>query len=279
MSQSLTALLEAALPELRYLPTPKRVRARLEGRLVADSSRAVLVWEPRRVVPSYAIPRQDVVATLEESEPAPPPPFHSVRFRAGGPELLDPSVPFAVHTTGGRALTVRAGEAAVEGGAFALDDPALDGYVVLDFPPFDWLEEDQPLVGHPRDPMHRIDVCASGRLVRIEHRGTVLAESNEAMFLFEGTFPMPRYYLPRHAIRVPLAPGQLQTTCAYKGHATHWTADTPQGQLEDIAWSYEHPEHDAERVTGYISFYTERLDVLLDGQPVERAQTPWSEPS
>jgi uncharacterized protein (DUF427 family) len=90
---------------------------------------------------------------------------------------------------------------------------------------------------------------------------------------------MPRYYLPRHALRVPLVPGRRNTTCAYKGHATHWTAETGQGRLADIAWSYEQPQHDAERVGGYISFYTERLDVFIDGEPVARVHTPWSEPS
>jgi uncharacterized protein (DUF427 family) len=279
MAQSLTALLQDALPQLRFLPTPKRVRARLGGQPVADSTLAVLLWEPQRIVPSYAVPRRDVTATLVHAEPAPPPDYRPVRFGSGGPELLDPSVPFAAHTAVGRALTVRADGAAVEGGAFALDDPPLDDYVVFDFAPFEWLEEDQPLVGHPRDPMHRIDVCPSRRRIRIEHQGTVLAESDEAMFLFEGTFPMPRYYLPRHAIRVPLSPGRLATTCAYKGHATHWTAETGQGRLADIAWSYERPEHDAERVRGYISFYTERLDAFVDGEPVERVHTPWSEPS
>jgi hypothetical protein len=29
-------------------------------------------------------------------------------------------------------------------------------------------------------------------------------------------------------------------------------------------------------VKGLISFYQERLDVFLDGKPVERPRTPWS---
>lgn len=279
MAQSLTTLQEDMLPLLRFVPTPKRVRVRLGGRPVADSTRAVLLWEPQRVVPSYAVPREDVMAGLEDVEPAPPPAYRAITFRADGPEVLTPSVPFAVHTAEGRGLSVRIGDDVAEGAAFALDDADLGGYVVFDFEAFDWLEEDQPLVGHPRDPMHRIDVCPSSRQIRIEHRGTVLAESNEARLLFEGTFPMPRYYLPRRALRVPLVPGRLTTTCAYKGHATHWTAETDRGRLADIAWSYEQPEHDAEGVKGYISFYTERLDVLVDGHPAERVHTPWSEPS
>ncbi|QCU78873.1 DUF427 domain-containing protein [Citricoccus sp. SGAir0253] len=283
MAQSLTTLLADAHGLLRYVPTPKRVRARLHGHPVADSTRAVLLWEPRRVVPSYAVPREDVAAALSDAPAAAASPGGT--GPAGGPgadgerAALDPSVPFAVHTTPGRPLSVEAGGAVVEGAAFALGDPDLDGYVVLDFAPFDWFDEDQPLLGHPRDPLHRIDVCPSGRTVRIEHEGTVLAETDEARWLFEGTFPMPRYYLPRRALRVPLVPGTLRTTCAYKGRASHWTVEAPGLRLPDIAWSYEDPAHDAEPVRGLVSFYTERLDVFIDGEPVRRPRTPWSRPA
>jgi hypothetical protein len=36
----------------------------LGGVTVVDSTRAVLLWEPRRIVPSYAVPEQDVRAAL-----------------------------------------------------------------------------------------------------------------------------------------------------------------------------------------------------------------------
>ena len=52
--------LMAMLPELRYQPVLKRVRVALAGELVADTRRPVLVWEPTRVVPSYAVPGDDV---------------------------------------------------------------------------------------------------------------------------------------------------------------------------------------------------------------------------
>jgi uncharacterized protein (DUF427 family) len=88
---------------------------------------------------------------------------------------------------------------------------------------------------------------------------------------------MARYYLPRDAVRVPLVPGTLQTTCAYKGHATHWTVEAAGLRLPDIAWSYERPEPDAVPVAGYLSFYTERLDVYVAGELVRRVRTPWSD--
>lgn len=55
---------ESGLAELRYAPTAKHVRTMLAGETVADSQRAVLVWEPQRVEPQYALPADDVVAEL-----------------------------------------------------------------------------------------------------------------------------------------------------------------------------------------------------------------------
>lgn len=266
MAESLTRLMKKAQAQLRYVKTLKRIRVTLGGAPVADTTRAALVWEPRRIVGSYAVPEADIVAPLLP-DPAEAP--------AGSvPLVLDPGVPFAVHTTAGDRLTVSAGGAT--GGAFRLADPDLAGYVVLDFPAFDWLEEDEPLVGHPRDPYNRIDVCPSSRTIQISHEGVVLAETSRAMILFEGTLPVARYYMPKDDVRVRLEPGTLHTTCAYKGHATHWTARADGLELPDVAWSYEEPLHDGERVKGRVSFYNERLDVTIDGEKIGRPVTPWS---
>ncbi|HEY5979989.1 MAG TPA: DUF427 domain-containing protein [Microlunatus sp.] len=277
MALSLETVLSDVLPQLRYLPTIRRVRVRLDDHLVADSTRAVLVWEPMRVVASYAVPEADLRARLVPAEAGPAPVYRAVAFGESSPPLLDPSVPFAVHTAAGHPVTVDVGGSRAGSAGFVLEDPDLAGYVILDFASFDWWEEDQPLVGHPREPLHRIDVCPSSRTIRIEHQGTVLAETDRAKLLFEGTFPMARYYLPRDAVRVPLITGALQTTCAYKGHATHWSVEAADLRLPDIAWSYERPEPDAVPVTGHLSFYTERLDVFIDGTPARRVRTPWSE--
>ena len=49
-------LLSGNLATLRYEPTAKRIRVCLGGEPVADTHEARLVWEPRRVVPTYAVP-------------------------------------------------------------------------------------------------------------------------------------------------------------------------------------------------------------------------------
>jgi hypothetical protein len=77
-----------------------------------------------------------------------------------------------------------------EGAAFAPDNPALKGYVVLDWTAFDqWQEEDEVVMGHPHDPFGRIDVLHSSRRVVVSADGIVLAESTRPTLLFETSLP------------------------------------------------------------------------------------------
>lgn len=265
----------SALPELRFQPTLKRVRAMIGSAPVTDSTRAMLIFEPRRVVPSYAFPEADISATVREVESSAPSKHRSVGFGDDQRNLLDPSIPFAVHTAEGQPVRIET-EAGAAGEGFRPADPDLAGYVVLKFDDFDWYEEDEPIVSHPRDPFHRIDVRRSSRHVRIEHEGAVLAETDRAQMLFEGAFPLPRFYMPREDVRVELTRSDLRTECAYKGAATHYNARVGDTELPSIAWVYEQPLSDATQVAGLVSFYQERLDMVLDGQSMPRVRTPWS---
>ena len=63
-------------------------------------------------------------------------------------------------------------------GAAVLEGDGVDGHVLLPFGEFDWLEEDEPVIGHPHDPFSRIDVLHSTREVRVELDGVELAPSS-----------------------------------------------------------------------------------------------------
>ena len=54
--------MSAAIPrdQLRYEPSPSRVRGELGGETVVDSYDPWLVWEPGRIVPGWCFPRDDV---------------------------------------------------------------------------------------------------------------------------------------------------------------------------------------------------------------------------
>ncbi len=281
MSLRLRSALMGNLDALRHEPTAKRIRAKLGDTVALDTTRAVLVWEPRRIVPTYAVPVDDVRGELV---PASSPGLDAAGAGFSMPELsqrplLDPSVPFAAHTADGEAVDVVVDGRTLPGAGLRPADPDLAGYVVLDFPAFDsWYEEDEANVGHPRDPFHRIDTLPSSRHVRIEIDGQLVAESTRPVILFETMLP-PRYYLPREDVRVELTPSDKRTTCAYKGHASYWSATVGGRPIPDIAWSYEQPLHDAAEVRGRISFFNERVSVTLDGQPLDRPVTPWSPPA
>ena len=69
MSTRMRDLLTGGLGELRHEPTAKRIRAVLNGGTVVDTTRALLVWEPRRIVPSYAVPADDIAAERRTDRP------------------------------------------------------------------------------------------------------------------------------------------------------------------------------------------------------------------
>src|SRR4051794_32939688 len=262
MSTRMQDLLSAARRELRHEPIDRRVRASLGGDTAVDSTRAVLVWEPRRVVPTYAVPADDIRALLS---PAP-------RADSQAAGLLHPGIPFRVHTAPGEPVSI--GDR--EGAGFRLADADLAGYVALDFKAFDgWLEEDEPVAGHPRDPFHRVDVRRTARRVRIEVDGEVVAETTDARLLFETSLPR-RFYLPREDVRAELQPSELHTYCPYKGRASYWSVQAGGRLRKDVAWSYEQPVPDAMAIAGLVAFWNERVDVFLDGEEGDRPDGAFS---
>jgi uncharacterized protein (DUF427 family) len=147
-----------------------------------------------------------------------------------------------------------------------------DDLVHVDFSALDeWLEEDQPQVGHPPDVFHRIDVRPSSRHVRVSIRGRVVAETTRARALFETGLPV-RWYIPREDVLAELEPSDHRTVCAYKGFATHFDV-AGEGA---VAWTYTDPLHDGQPIQGLIAFYDERVDVEVDGELQERPATQWS---
>jgi uncharacterized protein (DUF427 family) len=250
MSARVKDLLAPARSELLYEPMERRIRADD----VVDSTRAMLVWEPRRAVPSYAVPEGDIRA---EVSPAP-----AADKQVEG--VLHPGIPFAVHTAAGEPVSI----GGREGAGFRLEDPA--GYVVLDFRAFDaWYEEDERVFVHPRDPFHRVDVRETSRPVQIEAGGEVLASTTRARLLFE-TNIHTRFYLPKEDVRAELVPSDRRSYCPYKGEASYWSV----GGHEDIAWSYEQPLPDMPAIAGLVAFWDERVEVVFDGERRGRASGP-----
>ncbi len=281
MAVQMSELLAIQRGSLRYEPTRKRVRARLGDATVVDSDRAVLVWEPRRVVPGYAVPAEHITADIVDPAPGGADDEHDHGTEA--PDTADydripywdPRTPFAVRKTPGRTVLLRAQDLRpVE--AFLPDDPDLAGMVILDFPSFDtWLEDDDVVVSHPHDPFARIDIRRSGKRITISLDGEIVADSTSVRLLYETGLP-ERYYLPLEDVRVELQPSATRTVCSYKGTATYFSPVVHGVPVPDFAWSYPEPLVDALGVRDRICFFHERMDLSIDGIEQPRPWTPWS---
>jgi len=50
----------------------------------------------------------------------------------------------------------------------------------------------------------------------------------------------------------------------------------PRRAVEDLVWGYLAPLPDAAELKGYVAFFDEKVDLVLDGMPRDRPVTPWS---
>jgi uncharacterized protein (DUF427 family) len=164
-----------------------------------------------------------------------------------------------------------------EGAATGFDDPDLENHIALHFHAFDaWFEEDEPIVGHPRDPFKRIDIRESSRHVQVQADGQTVADSRRTHLLFETWLPV-RYYFPPEDVRTDLlTPTDHKTYCAYKGQASYWTVDAGGQRHENLAWTYTEPLSDSRQIAGLIAFFNEHADITVDGETVGRPATEWS---
>jgi len=235
--------------------SPRWIRGRLDGETIVDSRRAKLLHESLRL-PVFYFPDADVRAEA---------------LRPSGRTEDQPPKGTAVF------LSLTRGDRVEEDAAWRFADGPLAGLIAFRFDALDdWLEEDEPLYGHARDPYHRIDVRRTSRHVLVRVDGEVAAETRRARVLFETGLP-PRWYIPQEDVRVDLLePSDTQTVCAYKGFASYWHVRAGGSLHDDLVWTYRDPFTDALEVKDLLAFFNERVEVEVDGEPQARPRTQWS---
>jgi uncharacterized protein (DUF427 family) len=253
---------------VRTEPIDKRVRGIVGSTVVVDTRRPLLYWEDSFPVPGYAVDPDDVRTDLL-TESAGEPDAGELGFHA-------PRGPVA------RWYDLRVGDRVVPHAAWVRDDPALRDLLVVSWRPGGvdrWLEEDEEVRGHPRDPHSRVETLPSRRHVVVEADGVLLAESERPVLLLETGLPT-RYYLPRADVRFEaLEPSDNHSFCPYKGDTTEYWSVAGRPALRNIAWSYWSPLPAVQRVAGLVAFYNELLDLTVDGVRLDRADSPFSDPA
>ena len=243
-------------------PSPKWVRVWFAGVIIADSKRAMLLWEPPRPTPTYYFPLDDVRTDMLQ------PSDHTRPSQAMGEATYWNVV------AGSR----RADQAAWTYRKPPNGAPQLSSHVAFKWDMMDaWFEEDDEAFVHPRDPHHRIDVLNSSRHVRVEVEGVTVAESTRPRLLFE-TALLVRYYIPKLDVRMELLrPSNTVTRCPYKGSANHWDFENGGTHVADVAWTYHLPAPEVATIADLVAFYNERVDAIyVDGELQPAPATPWS---
>ena len=83
----------------------------------------------------------------------------------------------------------------------------------------------------------------------------VLAESENALELKEGSYG-PVIYFPRDDIAMAFLDDSEKTShCPYKGDASYFSIVTKSTTIKDAAWSYEAPKEGVEAIAGHLAFY------------------------
>lgn len=249
-SASLVRSQPLAAPTWTWEPSERWVRGWVDDVAVVDSRRPILVWEPRARVAEYGFPIADV--RTDRLVPGEPP--------AGG--YYRPALPAR------RWFDLVLGERRIRAAAWNWDVDELEGFIAFSWYPGvldHWTEEDEVVFAHPRDPHHHVDALPSSRHIVVTDRGGQrLADSTSSVVVYETGLP-PRYYLPRTDVDwTALRAIDGWSECPYKGQAVeHWaTASSPD---REIAWSYPDPLPVVAPIAGLVAFYSERVDIDVDG--------------
>src|SRR5262249_37095967 len=177
------------------------MRVRFAGTWIADSERALLLFEPGRYPVAY-FPESDIApGTLERTE-------HTTRHADLGLTSW---------------YTVRAGAHRAARGAWQHIELPWCAQELLARVAFAWramdefYEEDERVLWHAADSYHRIDIRQTSRHLVVRHADRIVADTTRPLVLYESGFA-PRWYVPRADIdESALAAVDQQTFCPYKG--------------------------------------------------------------
>ena len=243
--------------------SPRRVRVKFGGTVIADSKRPLLLaqYGPGQFpgyLPTYYFPQEDVrmdalvtTAPIREDD--------VVSYR-----------------------TIHIGDHVANDAAWIVLNPTADfarlhNYVSFNWDTMEaWYEEEEEVFVHARDPHGRVDVLASARHVRVMVAGEIVAETHRPYLLFETGLPT-RYYIPGEDVRMDLLARTTHTSrCPYKGIADYWSVMVGDQVVENIVWSYTKPIPENPKIKDLFCFFNERVDLYVDGELQPRPLTPWS---
>jgi uncharacterized protein (DUF427 family) len=241
--------------------SPRHVRVFFGGETIADSKKVKLVREAE-ILPAYYFPREDVRTEF----------FTPTTRRTHCPVKGEASY-----------WSISIGSKSAQNASWCYEEPlpaasGIKDHFAFDWPQMDkWMEEDEELYKHARDPFKRVDALPSRRHVRVVIDGQTVAETRRPHLVFETNHPV-RYYIPQEDVRMEmLAPSATTSRCPYKGAASYWSVNIGGATFPDLVWGYMEPIPEIPKIRGLLCFFHERgCDIYVDGELVPRPRTKWA---
>lgn len=243
----------------------KWVRGYAGDAVVVDTRAPVLFYEDAFPVPGYAFARSDVRTDLLRPASAPPPDGQSFFLpKSAVAQWFDLEVE-------GR-VTPHA--------AWVLAASGMEDLIVFSWQPGvldQWLEEEEEVAGHPRDPHARVEALASSRHITVAVADVVLADSTSPVLLFETSLPT-RFYLPREDVNFDVLSSSTNSSlCPYKGRADQYWDLVGPPEAKNVAWSYSAAFPAVGKIAGRVAFYNELVDITVDGVELPRPVSIFSQ--
>ena len=132
-----------------------------------------------------------------------------------------------------------------------------------------------PAPGFNKHPGYQVEITPLPGQVVVRVGEQEIACSDRALAVTE-TRHHPVWYLPFADVdQTLLSPTATSTYCPFKGHASYWSVVLPEQTVEDALWAYCSPYDECLALKDHVSFYTNRVDLFIDGQPANKDGPGW----
>ncbi len=114
------------------------------------------------------------------------------------------------------------------------------------------------------DATHPITIRPTDGRVRVSIDGQQVADTERALSLAESTYPVVQYVPLADVDQALLRPSETTTYCPFKGDASYYSVQTPDGAThDDVIWTYVHPYAAVAQIEGYVAFYANRAEISI----------------
>ena len=132
-----------------------------------------------------------------------------------------------------------------------------------------------PAPGFQKHPNYEVTLQPISDTMTVEVNGTEVARSTRAVQLLE-TKHRAVWYMPLDAVdQTVIEQTDTQTYCPFKGYASYWRINAGGQTVDDAIWAYMDPYDECLPVKGYASFYTNKVDLKINGELMNKDGPGW----